>query len=88
VLFPDFQPMKVSEKPVCIYLFRHNTVFTSLRMRSPVRVVPLQGMGCGKKMGASELRDTAGHCRTGLRGEKGTRDMEQNDLSLTDCWLT
>ncbi len=56
MFFPDFQPMRVSEKPVCIYLFRHNTVFTSLRMRSPVRVVPLQGMGCGKKIGASELK--------------------------------
>jgi hypothetical protein len=31
VVFPDFQPMKVSEIPVCIYLLRQNPVFTSLR---------------------------------------------------------
>ncbi len=39
-VFPDFQPMKVSEEPVCIYLFRQNPVFTSLHLRSPVHVVP------------------------------------------------
>jgi hypothetical protein len=40
VVFPDFQPMRVSEKPDCIYLFRQNLVFTSLHLRSPVRVAP------------------------------------------------
>jgi hypothetical protein len=24
VVFPDFQPIRVSEEPVCIYLFRQN----------------------------------------------------------------
>jgi hypothetical protein len=26
-VFPDFQPMRVSEEPVCIYLFRQNPAF-------------------------------------------------------------
>jgi hypothetical protein len=39
VVFPDFQPLKVSEEPVCIYLFRQNPVFTSLHLKSPVHVV-------------------------------------------------
>ncbi len=39
-VFPDFQPMRVSEEPVCIYLFRQNPVFTSVHLRSPVHVVP------------------------------------------------
>jgi hypothetical protein len=38
VVWPDFQPMRV--QPVFIYLFRKNPVFTSLRLKSPVRVVP------------------------------------------------
>ncbi len=42
VVFPDFQPMRVSEEPVCICLFRHNPVFTSLQLRSSVHVVPPQ----------------------------------------------
>jgi hypothetical protein len=42
VVFQDFQPMKVLEEPVCIYLFRQNPVFTSLRVRFRVRVVPPQ----------------------------------------------
>ncbi len=33
--FPDYQPMRLSEEPVCIYVF-----FTSLHLRSPVHVVP------------------------------------------------
>jgi hypothetical protein len=40
VVFPDFQPTRVSEEPVCIYIFRQNPVFTSLHLRSPVHVVP------------------------------------------------
>jgi hypothetical protein len=40
MVFPDFQPMRVSEELVCIYLFWQNPVFTSLHLRSPVRVVP------------------------------------------------
>jgi hypothetical protein len=42
VQFPDFQPMRVSEEPVCIYLCRQNPIFTSLHLRSPVHVVPPQ----------------------------------------------
>ncbi len=38
--FPDFQPTRVSEEQVCIYLFRQNPVFTSVHLRSPVHVVP------------------------------------------------
>ncbi len=38
VVFTVFQPMRVSEEPVCIYLFRKNTVFTSLHLSSPVHV--------------------------------------------------
>jgi hypothetical protein len=34
--FFRFQPIRVSEEPVCIYLFRQNPVFTSLHLRSPV----------------------------------------------------
>ncbi len=40
VVFPDFQPMRVSEEAVCIYLFRQNLLFTSMPLRSPVHVVP------------------------------------------------
>ncbi len=40
MVFPDFQPMRVSEEPVCIDLFRQNPVFTFLHLRSPVHVVP------------------------------------------------
>jgi hypothetical protein len=40
VVLPDFQPMRVSEEPVCINLFRQNPVFTSLHLRYPVLVVP------------------------------------------------
>jgi hypothetical protein len=36
----DFQPMRVSEKPVCIYLFLQTPVFTTLHLRSPAHVVP------------------------------------------------
>jgi hypothetical protein len=32
VVFPDFQPMRVSEELVCIDLFRQNPVFTSVRI--------------------------------------------------------
>ena len=39
-VFPDFQPMRISEEPVCIYLFRQNPFFTSLHLRSPVYDVP------------------------------------------------
>jgi len=34
--------MRVSEEPVCIYLFQQNPVFTSLHLRSLVHVVPPQ----------------------------------------------
>ncbi len=40
VVFPDFLPMRISEEPVCINIFRQNPVFTSLHLRSPVYVVP------------------------------------------------
>ncbi len=36
VFFLDFQPMKVSEEPVGIYLFRQNPVLTTLQLRSAV----------------------------------------------------
>ncbi len=42
VVWPDFQPMRVPEEPVCIRLFRQNPVFSSLHLRSPVHVVPPQ----------------------------------------------
>jgi hypothetical protein len=32
--------MRVSEEPVCIYLFGQNPVFTSLHLKYPVHVVP------------------------------------------------
>ncbi len=38
VVWPDFQPMRVLEEPVCIELFRQNPVFTSLHFKSPVHV--------------------------------------------------
>jgi hypothetical protein len=40
VVWPDFQPMRVPEEPVCIDLFRQNPVFTSLHLKYPVHVVP------------------------------------------------
>ncbi len=40
VVWPDFQPMRVPEEPVCIHSFRQNPVFTSLHLKSPIRVVP------------------------------------------------
>ncbi len=42
VFFPDFQPMRVSEKLVCIDHFRQNPVFTSMHLKAPVHVVPPQ----------------------------------------------
>jgi hypothetical protein len=39
-VFPDFQTTKVSEEPVCIEIFRHNPVITSLHLRSPIHVLP------------------------------------------------
>ncbi len=38
VVWPDFQPMRVPEEPVCIDIFRQNPVFTSLHLKSPVHV--------------------------------------------------
>ncbi len=40
VVWPDFEPMRVSEEPVCIYLFRQNPDFTSLHLKSPLHVIP------------------------------------------------
>jgi hypothetical protein len=34
--------MRVPEEPACIHLFRKNTVFISLHLKSPVHVVPPQ----------------------------------------------
>ncbi len=39
VVWPDFQPMRVPEEPVCVHLFRQNPVFSSLHLKSPVHVV-------------------------------------------------
>jgi hypothetical protein len=36
--WPDFQPMRVPEEPVCVHLFRQKPVFTSLHLKSPVHV--------------------------------------------------
>ncbi len=36
VFFPDFQPKRVSDEPVCIDLIRQNPVLTNLHMRSAV----------------------------------------------------
>jgi hypothetical protein len=41
VVFPNLQLMRVSEEPVCIYLFRQNPVFTSLHLRSPESIATL-----------------------------------------------
>ncbi len=38
VVWPDFQPMRVPEEPVCVRLFRQKPVFTSLHFKSPVHV--------------------------------------------------
>ncbi len=38
-VFPEFQPMRVSEEPDCIDLFMLNPIVTSLHLRSPVHVV-------------------------------------------------
>ncbi len=40
VVWPDIQPMRVPEEPVCIDLFRQKPVFTSLHLKYPVHVVP------------------------------------------------
>ncbi len=42
MVLPDFQPVRVSEEPVCIDIFRQNPVFNSLHLRSPVHVGPPQ----------------------------------------------
>ncbi len=42
-VWPDFQPMRVREEPVCILLFQQNPVFTTLHFKSPIHVVPPQG---------------------------------------------
>ncbi len=45
VVWSDFQPMRVPVEPVCHDLFRQNPVFTSLHLKSPVRVVqPLMSL--------------------------------------------
>ncbi len=41
----DFQPMRVSEEPVCIFLFRQNPVFTFLWLRSPQSIATLLPSG-------------------------------------------
>ncbi len=38
VVWPDFQPMRVAEEPVCVHLFRQKPVYTSLHLKSPVHV--------------------------------------------------
>ena len=38
VVWPDFQPMRVPEEPVCVHLFWQKPVFTSLHLKSPVHV--------------------------------------------------
>ncbi len=38
VVWPDFQPMRVPEEPVCVHLFGQKPVFTSLHLKSPVHV--------------------------------------------------
>ncbi len=38
VVWPDFQPMRAPEEPVCVHLFRQKPVFTSLHLKSPVHV--------------------------------------------------
>ncbi len=38
VVWPDFQPMRVQEEPVCVHLVRQKPVFTSLHLKSPVHV--------------------------------------------------
>jgi hypothetical protein len=43
--FPDFQPMRVSEEPVCIYIFRQNPVFTSLHSRFPESIATIPPFG-------------------------------------------
>jgi hypothetical protein len=40
VVWPDFQPMRGPEKPVCILIFGQNPFLTSLHLKSPVHVVP------------------------------------------------
>ncbi len=53
VFSPDFQPMRVSEDPVCIDtgIFRQNPVFTSLHSRSPWHVAPpLYSVQFGSKL--------------------------------------
>ncbi len=40
LVWPDFQPMRVTEEPVWIHLFRQNPVFNSLHLKSPVHVLP------------------------------------------------
>ncbi len=44
VVWPDFQPMRVPEEPVCIDLIRQNPVFTSLHLKSPVHVHRLRAL--------------------------------------------
>ncbi len=43
--FPDFQPMRVSKEPVCIYLFWQNPVFTSLHLKFALHVLSLNAFG-------------------------------------------
>jgi len=40
VVFLDIQPMRASKEPDCVDIFRQNSAFTSLHLRSPVHVVP------------------------------------------------
>ncbi len=63
MVFPDCQPMRVSEEPVCINLFRQNRVFTSLHLRSPVHVVPPRDISLNLKVGGNEKKGGSGRSK-------------------------
>jgi hypothetical protein len=46
VVWPDFQPMRVPEEPVCIDLFWQKPVITSLHLKYPVLVAPPLSTSC------------------------------------------
>ncbi len=43
IVFPDSQPIRVSEEPVCIYLFHPNPVLTTQQLRPAVHDYRLNG---------------------------------------------
>ncbi len=66
--FPDFQPMRVSEEPVCIDLFRQNPVFTSpaFEISRSSRIPPLGLIGQKERLRNMPIHNRSTICQSEL----------------------